>query len=133
MGCLAALASFQSDSLSLPCPQCLRDAAREQVTDIGDVAAAYEVLSDDEKRRIYDRYGEEGLKQHDQGGGGGGGAADIFSQCAPLFCPLIPRTAADLVLLISYCSGIGLMCHVVFCVARQQLACHWHPMYLFRE
>ena len=42
-------------------------------------AAAYEVLSDSEKRRIYDRYGEEGLKQHDQGGGGGG-AADIFSQ-----------------------------------------------------
>ena len=42
-------------------------------------SAAYEVLSDSEKRRIYDRYGEEGLKQHDQGGGGGG-AADIFSQ-----------------------------------------------------
>ena len=45
----------------------------------GFCAAAYEVLSDSEKRRIYDRYGEEGLKQHDQGGGGGG-AADIFSQ-----------------------------------------------------
>ena len=45
----------------------------------GICAAAYEVLSDSEKRRIYDRYGEEGLKQHDQGGGGGG-AADIFSQ-----------------------------------------------------
>jgi DnaJ-class molecular chaperone len=44
--------------------------------------AAYEVLSDEEKRRIYDRYGEEGLKQHDQGGGGAG-PADIFSQCAP--------------------------------------------------
>ena len=44
-------------------------------------AAAYEVLSSEEKRRIYDRYGEDGLKQHDaQGGGGGGGAADIFSQ-----------------------------------------------------
>ena len=46
-------------------------------------AAAYEILSSDEKRRIYDRYGEDGLKQHDaHGGGGGGGAADIFSQCA---------------------------------------------------
>ena len=40
---------------------------------------AYEVLSNEEKRRTYDRYGEEGLKQ--DGGGGGGGAADIFSQC----------------------------------------------------
>ncbi len=32
---------------------------------------AYDVLSDEEKRRIYDTYGEEGLKQ--QGGNGGGG------------------------------------------------------------
>ncbi|XP_074659699.1 dnaJ homolog subfamily B member 11-like [Tubulanus polymorphus] len=34
-----------------------------------DLAAAYEVLSDDEKRRIYDARGEEGLKQGDFGGG----------------------------------------------------------------
>ncbi|KAJ9543186.1 hypothetical protein OSB04_022893 [Centaurea solstitialis] len=41
---------------------------------------AYEVLSDSEKRSIYDRYGEEGLKQHAAGGGGGGGMdiQDIF-------------------------------------------------------
>ena len=42
--------------------------------------AAYEVLSDEEKRKIYDRYGEEGLKQHSQQGGGGAGPGDIFSQ-----------------------------------------------------
>uniref|UniRef100_A0A2P2KEL5 J domain-containing protein n=1 Tax=Rhizophora mucronata TaxID=61149 RepID=A0A2P2KEL5_RHIMU len=45
---------------------------------------AYEVLSDSEKRSIYDRYGEEGLKQHMARGGGGGGMGmniqDIFSQ-----------------------------------------------------
>lgn len=40
-----------------------------------DVAEAYEVLSDSEKRAIYDQFGEEGLK-HGAGGGdpsGGGG------------------------------------------------------------
>ncbi|KAF5745906.1 DnaJ subfamily B member 11 [Tripterygium wilfordii] len=44
---------------------------------------AYEVLSDGEKRSIYDRYGEEGLKQHAASGGRGGGGMninDIFSQ-----------------------------------------------------
>ncbi|KAJ4956326.1 hypothetical protein NE237_013109 [Protea cynaroides] len=42
---------------------------------------AYEVLSDREKRNIYDRYGEDGLKQHAAGGGRGGGMniQDIFS------------------------------------------------------
>ncbi|XP_043711785.1 dnaJ protein ERDJ3B-like [Telopea speciosissima] len=42
---------------------------------------AYEVLSDREKRSIYDRYGEEGLKQNAAGGGRGGGMniQDIFS------------------------------------------------------
>lgn len=32
------------------------------------VAEAYEALSNEETRRIYDQYGEEGLKQHAQGG-----------------------------------------------------------------
>ncbi|AQK84387.1 dnaJ protein ERDJ3B [Zea mays] len=41
---------------------------------------AYEVLTDQEKRKIYDQYGEEGLKQFQGGGGGGGGMniQDIF-------------------------------------------------------
>jgi len=39
------------------------------------------VLTDPEKRKVYDRYGEEGLKQMGGGGGGGGGNPnDIFSQ-----------------------------------------------------
>ncbi|KAF9400890.1 DnaJ- protein scj1 [Podila epigama] len=46
-----------------------------------EVAAAYEVLSDKEKKSIYDRYGEEGLKQHQgQGQGGFHDPFDIFAQ-----------------------------------------------------
>jgi len=46
-----------------------------------EIAYAYEVLNDEEKKGIYDEHGEEGLKQHEQGGGGGfGGFEDMFSQ-----------------------------------------------------
>ncbi|XP_073009336.1 dnaJ protein ERDJ3B [Typha latifolia] len=42
---------------------------------------AYEVLTDQEKRKIYDRYGEEGLKQYAGSGGRGAGMniQDIFN------------------------------------------------------
>ena len=43
-----------------------------------EIARAYEVLSDEEKRETFDRHGEEGLKQQEQRGGGGGGG-DPFS------------------------------------------------------
>ncbi|KIW58443.1 chaperone DnaJ [Exophiala xenobiotica] len=43
-----------------------------------DLSKAYEVLSDPQKRQLYDQYGEEGLEQ---GGMGGGMAAeDLFAQ-----------------------------------------------------
>ena len=50
------------------------------------IANAYEVLSNDEKRKIYDQYGEEGVKANEQGGGGAHfnfdnmGFEDIFNQ-----------------------------------------------------
>ena len=48
------------------------------------IANAYEVLSNDEKRKIYDQYGEEGVKANEQGGGTGAhfetmDLGDIFS------------------------------------------------------
>ncbi|THU51413.1 hypothetical protein C4D60_Mb06t30770 [Musa balbisiana] len=43
-----------------------------------ELAQAYEVLSDPEKREIYDQYGEDALKEG-MGGGGGHDPFDIFS------------------------------------------------------
>ncbi|KAI8853237.1 hypothetical protein BC829DRAFT_383160 [Chytridium lagenaria] len=45
-----------------------------------ELAQAYEVLSDDEKRRIYDQYGEEGLQGNNQKFHN---PFDIFQQCGP--------------------------------------------------
>ncbi|KAI7734719.1 hypothetical protein M8C21_015426 [Ambrosia artemisiifolia] len=44
-----------------------------------ELAQAYEVLSDPEKREIYDEYGEDALKEGMGGGGGGHDPFDIFS------------------------------------------------------
>lgn len=44
-------------------------------------AAAYEVLSDPEQRKIYDKYGEEGIKEHagqKASGRGSQGGGNIF-------------------------------------------------------
>ncbi|KAF7132925.1 hypothetical protein RHSIM_Rhsim09G0140700 [Rhododendron simsii] len=43
-----------------------------------ELAQAYEVLSDPEKRDIYDQYGEDALKEGMGGGGGGHDPFDIF-------------------------------------------------------
>jgi DnaJ-related protein SCJ1 len=49
-----------------------------------EISEAYEVLADDELRKIYNQYGHDGVQQHKQGGqrGGGGGRDpfDMFSQ-----------------------------------------------------
>ena len=42
-----------------------------------DISAAYEVLADEEKKSIYDRFGEDGLKGGGMGAGFGGMASDF--------------------------------------------------------
>ena len=54
-------------------------------------AEAYEVLSDPEKRQIYDQYGEEGLKN--TGFSGPGSAEDIFSSFSDIFALVLSRFA----------------------------------------
>ena len=43
----------------------------EAVAKFHDINDAYEVLQDDDKRKIFDRHGEEGLKDHEKNQGGG--------------------------------------------------------------
>ncbi|CAF1073172.1 unnamed protein product [Rotaria sp. Silwood1] len=45
-----------------------------------EISFAYQVLTDESKRQIYDMYGLEGLKEGGAGGGGGGSMADILGQ-----------------------------------------------------
>lgn len=49
-----------------------------------ELAQAYEVLSDPEKREIYDQYGEDALKE---GMGGGGSHVDPFDIFSSFFGP----------------------------------------------
>lgn len=55
----------------------------EKNAEFVEMSEAYQVLSDSKHRNIYDRYGEEGLKQHQAQsaarGGGGGGEQDPFN------------------------------------------------------
>ncbi|KAI3915023.1 hypothetical protein MKX01_039525 [Papaver californicum] len=50
-----------------------------------EVAQAYEVLNDPEKRQIYDQYGEDALKGEGMGGFGGGGGHDPFDIFSSFF------------------------------------------------
>jgi len=45
-----------------------------------EIQQAYDVLSDADKRKVYDRYGKEGIDEGRGDGGGGGGGGDIFQQ-----------------------------------------------------
>lgn len=49
--------------------------SRSHSSQFKEISKAHEILTDDEKRAMYDRYGEEGVSG---GGPPGGGAADLF-------------------------------------------------------
>ena len=71
------------------------------------MSEAYHVLSDPDKRAVYDTYGEEGLKQQESGGtpGGGGGAVPRL-QFAPRilrFAPTSLRFALSRALSLALC------------------------------
>ncbi|KAL3757252.1 hypothetical protein ACHAWU_008413 [Discostella pseudostelligera] len=72
--------AYRSKSLEFHPDKNKAEGAAEKFAEI---AYAYEVLTDEDKKQIYDRHGEEGLKQHEQrqgqGGAGHGGFEDIFS------------------------------------------------------
>ena len=50
-----------------------------------EASEAYEVLSDDEKRQLYDRFGHDGPRRAGFEGFGGAGLEDIFSRFGDLF------------------------------------------------
>ncbi|WP_036728552.1 molecular chaperone DnaJ [Peptoniphilus mikwangii] len=57
----------------------------ESETKFKEINLAYEVLSDDQKRKTYDMYGEDGINGNFQGGGNFGGFSDIFGDIFDMF------------------------------------------------
>ncbi|PWA48916.1 molecular chaperone Hsp40/DnaJ family protein [Artemisia annua] len=65
-----------------PCDMNKDDGAEEKFKEI---SAAYEVLSDEEKRSLYDRFGEEGLRGEHDGSGAGSYEVDPFDVFGTFF------------------------------------------------
>lgn len=70
--------AYRKKSLEYHPDKCELDDKEECQAKFIEVSTAYEVLSDKEKRKIYDEHGEEGLKEG--GGEGGGNAEAMFRQ-----------------------------------------------------
>lgn len=57
-----------------------KNPSEEAAEKFKEITAAYEILSDSQKREVYDQYGIEGLQGGGPGGMGGMNADDLFSQ-----------------------------------------------------
>merc|ERR1719447_897971 len=64
---------------------------------------AYEVLSNPEKRKLYDQAGEQGIKEGGSGGGGGMNPMDIFD----MFFGTVRKLALQKNVICDGCEGIG--------------------------
>ncbi|GJW58766.1 DnaJ protein-like protein [Tanacetum coccineum] len=71
------LAQRLKSKLEIAVIQYANDIRSEAHIEFNELAQAYEVLSDPEKREIYDQYGEDALKEG-MDGGGGHDQSDIF-------------------------------------------------------
>lgn len=69
---------MQADAATTPADPDKNDSEEAKVKFL-EVSRAFEVISDPEKRKTYDRFGEEGVKQQEGGGGAGGGGGDPFN------------------------------------------------------
>src|SRR5690606_28467537 len=64
----------------------VRDPGNEEAEEkFKEAAEAYEVLSDEDKRARYDRFGHAGVNGHGGFGGGGRTMEDIFEQFGDIF------------------------------------------------
>lgn len=81
----------------------------DAITKFHDINEAYEVLQDDEKRKVYDQHGEEGIKNLDKNQGGGGFRYKLINPTHKISVPP-PKSVKNALVcnsLVTWCHGIS--------------------------